>query len=142
MKKLSVACCAVACALLPVGAGAVAPGISVRQAQYSIGISGFVPVICRASVDANSVAVTPGTVSLGSMREFCNSPNGYRVIADYSPSMAKAKLLVGGHPVQFSKDGSTVVSRSNQAAINAYPIDLQLPQGVSGGAISFRIEAL
>lgn len=141
MKKFSVVCCAAACALLPVGVGAVAPAINVGQAQYSLGISGFVPVICRASVDANSVAVTPGTVSLGSLREFCNSPNGYRVIADYSPSMASANLLVDGHLVPLSEGGTTVVSSSSQAAINSYPVDLQLPEGVDGGSISFRIEA-
>lgn len=123
-------------------ATAFSPNVGLASSQFTIGISGFVPVICRANVDATSVAPAAGTVQLGSLREFCNSPNGYRVHADYSPSLAQAKLLVDGRPVPLGADGTTVVSRSNRAAIDNHALSLDLPKGVSGGSISFRIEPL
>jgi hypothetical protein len=123
-------------------ASAIAPGVGLASGQFTIGISGFVPVICRASVDATVVAPTPGTVQLGSLREFCNSPNGYRVHADYSPSLAQAKLLVDGRPQPLQRDGTSVISQSNRAAIDSHNLSLDLPKGVSGGSISFRIEPL
>lgn len=123
-------------------ATAVSPNVGLASGQFTIGISGFVPVICRTSLDASMVAPTAGTVQLGSLREFCNSPNGYRVHADYSPELARARLLVDGRPVPLGRGGTSVVSHSNRAAIDSHSLALDLPQGVSGGSISFRIEPL
>jgi hypothetical protein len=118
------------------------PQVGESGAQYSIGISGIVPVICRASVDATIVAPRAGEVSLGALNEFCNSPGGYEVYADYSPAFAGASLVVDGTRVTLSENGSTRISASTTAAINARSLALDLPEGVSGGNISFRIVAL
>jgi hypothetical protein len=118
------------------------PQVAIGSGQYSIGISGIVPVICRASVDATIVAPSTGEVSLGSLNEFCNSPGGYEVYADYSPAFAGASLMVDGASVTLSDTGSTRISASATAAINARSLTLDLPDGVIGGNISFRIVAL
>ena len=118
------------------------PGVAVGSGQYSIGISGIVPVICRASVDATIISPSVGEVSLGALNEFCNSPGGYEVYADYSPAFAGASLVVDGARVPLSQSGTTRVSGSSNAAINARSLALDLPEGVSGGNISFRIVAL
>jgi hypothetical protein len=123
-------------------ATAYAPAISVVASQFTVDIVGFVPVICRATVDATTVSPSAGTVQLGSLKEFCNSPNGYRVHADYSPGLAQAKLVVGGRQVPLRKAGTSVVAQSNRAGIESNPISLELPKGVNGGSISFRIEPL
>lgn len=120
---------------------AVAPSVNLSS-QFAIELVGYVPVVCRASVGASIVPVTPGTASLGALNEFCNSPNGYRVHADYSPSLAKARLLVDGKPVPLGKDGTALVTQSNRAAIDSHDIALELPKGVEGGQLSFRIEPL
>lgn len=126
-----------------VPANAIAPGVNVARADTTIAITGVVPVICHARLDAGSVTATPGTVRLGTLKEFCNSPSGYRVYADYSPSLAHAKLLVDGIPVPLQKDGSTLVSHSAKAAIDTHELALDLPkkgpERVSG-SLSFRIE--
>lgn len=140
IRTMTVVCAALVASMAP--AAAVAPDVSLASGQFTVGISGFVPVICRANLDATSVVPTPGTVRLGSLSEFCNSPNGYRVHADYSASLAKAQLLVDGRPVPLSKRGSSVISQSNRAAISARELALDLPQGVPAGQISFRIEPL
>ena len=122
-------------------ASALPPAVNVGGAQFTIGLIGYVPVICRASVDAVAAPVGAGTTSLGMLKEFCNSPTGYRVVADYSPQLAQAKLIVDGVPVPLHKDGgSTVVSQSNSAAIANHSLALELPKGGQPGTISFRIE--
>lgn len=116
------------------------PSVSVGGSKYTIAISGFVPVICRANVEASMIAPTAGTVSLGTLKEFCNSPAGYRVVADYSPSLANAKLLVDGQEVALDEAGSVTVSQSDQAAIINRAVELQLAQDGQTGSLSFRIE--
>lgn len=141
MKKVCVALAA-AFALATPAAQAVDPHVAVNSAQYSIGISGFVPVVCRATVDAAMVPAQGGEVSLGSLNEFCNSPNGYEVYADYSADMAKASLLVDGQKVPLGKSGTTRVTKSNRAGIAVHAVSLDLPKNVEPGSISFRIVAL
>lgn len=141
MKTVSVALVA-ALAFATSAAQAADPHVAVGSAQYSIGISGFVPVVCHATVDAAMVPAQSGQVSLGLLNEFCNSPNGYEVYADYSPNMAKASLLVDGKKVQLGKTGTTQVTKSNRAGIAAHAVALDLPKGVEPGSISFRIVAL
>ena len=136
--KPVVAVVALCASALP--AGAFAPSVDVGGAQFSIGIVGYVPVICRANVDASAVAPVAGTTSLGLLKEFCNSPSGYRVVADYSPQLASARLIVDGVPVALAAEGSTVVSQSDSAAIADHTLALELPQDGQTGSISFRIE--
>jgi hypothetical protein len=121
-------------------AGAFAPSVDVGSAQFSIGVVGYVPVICRAQIDATSVAPVAGTTSLGLLKEFCNSPTGYRVIADYSPALADAKLIVDGQQVALNKDGSSVISQSDSAAIADHTLAIELPADGQVGNISIRIE--
>ena len=68
MKKVCIALAA-ASALATPAAQAVDPHVAVNSAQYSIGISGFVPVVCRATVDAAMVPAQGGQVSLGSVAQ-------------------------------------------------------------------------
>ncbi len=116
------------------------PSVAVGSNQFTIGVVGYVPVICRANVEASLVAPVAGTVSLGTLKEFCNSPAGYRVIADYSPALEDAKLLVDGKKIPLGKGGSVIVSDSKQAAIASHAVELQLPKDGQTGSLSFRIE--
>lgn len=120
----------------------VAPSIVTDNASAVIGITGFVPVVCTARMSNSAVPVANGTLQLGQLREFCNSPRGYRVKADYSPSLAQATLLVDGKPVPLSKDGTVVVSHANGPKIDSRQLALQLPKNAAGGSISFRMEPL
>lgn len=131
------ALCAIAALATP--AVAVAPEVNL-SGRMTVEFSGVVPVVCRASVDATSVAPAAGTVNLGSLSEFCNNPAGYTVIADYSKSLVGARLIVDGQPVHFNASGSSVVTRSNLPAITSHAVSLELPKGVSSSSISFRIE--
>jgi hypothetical protein len=138
LVKPVVAVAALCASALP--AGAFAPSVQAGGAQFTISLVGYVPVICRANVDATSVAPVAGTASLGMLKEFCNSPRGYQVVADYSPQLSSAKLLVDGVAVPLSDAGSTVISQSDSAKIADHSLALELPQDGQTGNISFRIE--
>ncbi len=133
-----------AAALLALNTPAVAsaPGVDAASSRYSITLSGFVPVICRASVDATMVDAQEGLAPLGSLNEFCNSPTGYQVYADHSPELDGASLVVDGVAMPLSDAGSTLVSQSDHAAIESRSVSLDLPEGVSTGSISFRIQPI
>ena len=110
--------------------------------SYKIRITGFVPVICHATLDASMVPTEEGQVSLGALNEFCNSPNGYQVYVDSSPELADASLIVDGEAFDLSENGSTLVSTSSHANIASRDVALDLPEGVEGGSLSVRIVAL
>ena len=135
---LTVAACGLTFAM---PATADAPGVNLSS-SYTIGIRGFVPVICRAKLDATSAGTGAGVQQLGSLNEFCNSPNGYRVQASYSPNLANAKLLIDGVAVPLSGEGSVTVTSSNGPAIAKRSVELDLGEGVEGGSISFQIQPL
>lgn len=121
-------------------ASGFAPSVEVGSNQYTIAVVGYVPVICRAKVEASIIAPTSGTVSLGTLKEFCNSPSGYRVVADYSPALADSRLLIDGTEVPLDDTGSVTVSQSDQAAIIDRAVELQLANEGQTGSLSFRIE--
>jgi len=112
------------------------PSVSIGGSKYTISVSGFVPVICRANVEASVIAPNAGTVSLGTLKEFCNSPSGYRVVADYSSALAGSSLLVDGREIALNHSGSVTVSESDQAAIIDRAVELQLAQDGQTGSLS------
>lgn len=110
--------------------------------QYRIGVEGHVPVICRVSVDANQVANASGTASLGNLNEFCNNAHGYQVVAEYSPVLAGASLIVDGVEIPLDNSGTVTVSRSATAASTNRTVELKLAGSAQPGALSFRIMPL
>lgn len=144
MTYLHKAAAAVAAAALTIIAPAAAfsPGVEFGGSQFTLGISGFVPVVCRARLETGIIAPQAGTVNLGTLSEFCNSPNGYRVHADYSAELAAGKLIVDGSALPLQSEGSSVVTQSDRAAIDSHDLQLELPEGIQTGQISFRIEPL
>jgi hypothetical protein len=103
------------------------------EAQHEIGIQGTVPLSCRVALAGE---LTSGSTAV--LREFCNNSSGYQVVADHSPDLAGATLLVDGYALTLSEH-PTIVSRSTTARIASRQIALQRPAGARVGSISFRI---
>lgn len=137
-KRISQVAAAVAASAMMI---AMAPA-SQAQTQYAIGVQGYVPVICRVSLDASQVDANNGTASLGQLKEFCNSARGYQVVADYAPALAGASLIVDGVEIPLNGNGSVAVSSSNHAAKAEHNVELKLAGSAQPGAISFRIQPL
>ena len=104
--------------------------------QYRIGVEGHVPVIC---LDAAQADTSTGTSSLGNLNEFCNNAHGYQVVADYSPVLAGASLVVDGVEIPLNESGSVTVSRSDTAAIANRKLALKLAGNAQPGNLTFRI---
>lgn len=139
IARLMIAAGALTVAALP--AAAVDTSLDVGRSDFSVRITGFVPVICHARVSAATVPAEPGTLALGELSEFCNNAAGYRVYADYSPSLVDAKLVVDGQEVVLGEGGSAVVSSSESASIASRNLELQVAEEQArNGSISFRIE--
>lgn len=122
---------------------ALAPAANAQAgaSQYRIGVEGYVPVICRVSVDAAQVTAT-GATSLGELKEFCNNAHGYQVVADYSPVLAGATLVVDGVEIPLNGNGSVTVSRSDKAAMINRQVELKLAGAAQPGNLTFRIQPL
>ena len=136
LKKLSLALIA---ATVPAASG---PALAAEGATLSIGVSGFVPVMCRATVTANIVTAKEGYAELGRLTEFCNSPSGYAVYADHSRELEDVSLIVDGKPVPLRAEGSTLISQSSEAAIAHRTLALSTASDRGSGTITFRIVPL
>lgn len=136
LRKFLFAAAMTACAT-----GATAADGEASSSSYRIGITGFVPVICRATLDATIVPAASGDTPLGALNEFCNNPNGYRIFVRGSAELAGATLIVDGQPVTLSGDAPTLVAFSTGPAITSRNVSLSSPNG-AGGSLSFEIVAL
>ena len=122
-------------------ASASVPNAMPEQNSMTIEIRGYVPVICRASVNATSVASQEGQTAIGQLNEFCNSPTGYQVWVDYSPELAGSSIIVDGHSVELSESGTALIDASSTAGIATK--DLAIEQnGEAQGNLSIRMVAL
>jgi hypothetical protein len=85
--------------------------------QRSFEISGVVPVVCNASLEGSTAQHGDGTLSLGTVREFCNSAQGYRMVADYVSGTDPGALIVGGHSISLTVAGETVIGGQDGPSI-------------------------
>lgn len=80
------------------------------QASQSLTIGGFVPLVCRSDYTPAISFRPDGIIDLGSVREFCNSGVGYKVVVEYTPTDAPGALILNGTEVALDRSGSTVVA--------------------------------
>lgn len=141
MRALSIARLLIAAAVLGIsGVAAAAEPERNSAVQFQIGITGQVPVLCRVSLEATSVPQTAGRVSLGTMKEFCNNPTGYRVVMEYPQLGGPAEIIVDGQAIPLGSGGFAVVSQSPVASMAQHHVELELTGGGPIGQIAFRIE--
>lgn len=143
MTKLTAFSAFIAAAALAASGAALADQPApTGAAEFRIGISGQVPVICRVSLDSTVLADASGRVSLGTMKEFCNNPTGYRVVLQYPATLESGRLLVDGREVLLNGAGEVTLTRSPGAAVAEHQVELDLSGGTASGALAFRIEPL
>lgn len=114
---------------------------SAGASEYSIGIFGEVPVICRATVDATATVDAQGNSALGQLNEFCNSAGGYRVFVEHSADLTGASLVVDGKAIPLANEGGTLISSSPTAARATHSLALA-GSAAANGTLVFRIEPL
>jgi hypothetical protein len=140
MLKSTVAAAMAASALATSAAWGAAPG---DQSSYSLQLTGYVAVSCRAQLSATQApTAAAGQIPLGQMDEFCNNANGYEVWVDYSPSLAGDTLEVDGKSYALDASGSTRIDASATPAIASKSVALDIPTGGVSGAVSIRVVTL
>jgi hypothetical protein len=96
---------------------ATLPAAAADLAARSFEIRGVVPVICNATYQPNVTNDGDGTIGLGSVAEFCNSGQGYRVVADYNSASDPGTLLMNGQSIALGAGGETVIAQVGGPAI-------------------------
>lgn len=113
---------------------------SANPGRHSVRISGYVPTVCNVKFSAQPVLVTNNTYNFGTMREFCNSASGYRIIAEGGAELSGAVMRVAGVPVVFNTSGNAVLVESANPALVTRNLVLTTNAPISG-SVSIRIEA-
>lgn len=136
-------------ALLPVSFQPIATGqaqenrVVVKSGTYQILIKGYVPTICRVSVEKDFALTAAHVTNLGQMTEFCNSKNGYIVYVDHTPDLSGAILEIDGRNVILTPSGSTAILQSSQPSRNSHSLLLDLSALPNAkGSLWFRIVPL
>lgn len=120
-----------------------AKSLQVNSGTYQISISGFVPVLCRVSVDNNIKQMGENIINLGQMSEFCNDEHGYRIFVDHAASASGAAIIVDGRRVELSPQGSTLIYQSDAPARRSHQVTLDIsnhPESIGG--LWFRIQPI
>jgi len=91
----------------------VAPA-SAFAASYGFNLRATVAVQCSVSHRATGFgAVSGDAVSLGSFREYCNAPQGYDLVVNYTPgTLQGTRLIAGNDQVVLNGSGQAVLSRT------------------------------
>jgi hypothetical protein len=131
--------------LLAAVASSTAPAFASdkTEATFTLGISGTVPVVCRAELGTALATVADGRAPLGRLEEYCNDANGYEVYAEASPGLEGASLVIDGVATPLAAGAPTLIVRSATAGTASRAVELRLPDGsVGAGALSLRVVPL
>lgn len=120
---------------------AAIPGGSVGAESYGIQLSAQIPVICvlnHVGAPANSADTS---VSLGSLREFCNAPRGYDLVINYTPgSLRGARITAGSSQIMLDGSGQSTIGHSPMPRIREVPISAAPGEnGFDTDRVEFRL---
>jgi hypothetical protein len=102
---------------------ALVPLTAASAESFGFNLVYRVPVVCKVDYRAGSGGMAGGGIALGALHEFCNAPNGYELIVNYTAgSMRGAVLIAGDSRVMLDGSGRATVSRSLRPQIR----DVQL----------------
>jgi hypothetical protein len=99
-------------------------------APTTIYLRAFVPIYCNVELlPAPSAADHDGVINLGTSRELCNSPHGYRVILEHPANMVDGAVISDATRIPLSQSGETVVWNSDQPGLELRQLALDLGHG-------------
>jgi hypothetical protein len=96
-----------------------------NSSSITIGIHAFVPVICHVELNGSpGMPGSDGIVPLGMADEFCNAPQGYRVLIQHPAGLVDAAVYRNGVRIPLSPAGETVLTDSSQPALQQLALAL------------------
>lgn len=137
MKRTSLAIAAAMTALAG-GAARAAP-----DASGNMRISAIVPAVC--GLEAPTIAVEADQAgAVGTVREFCNSSDGYMIMAGHRPLEAgeQVRIVYDGEVSELSPSGLSPVAFRSGPRLRSVPVMLQTTGLQTGLAISLAMTAI
>jgi hypothetical protein len=114
----------------------------IGASSTTINLTANVPYYCNVElIPAAATAPEAGLVHLGTSRELCNSPHGYRIILQHPVDMVDAAIISDASRIPLSPSGETVIWNSDQPGFEMRQLALDLGKG-SGvvKSLGLRIE--
>lgn len=139
VARFAAAAAALALVALPAQAGA-GPGDPVG---VTVTLRAFVPVLCRVQLhEAVGAVDEEGVAHLGTADEFCNAPQGYRVLVQHPADLQGAAIIRNGERIPLSPGGETVLTDSSHANVDTLVLAVDVGDDVTRfNRIGVRIEA-
>lgn len=132
-----------AAAALTLAALPVEASNGMREVSTTIRLTAYVPVLCRVQLHTSVGEIDEsGVADLGVADEFCNAPQGYRVMLHHPLDLEDAAIIRDGVRIPLSPGGETVLTDSNQPDIKS--LRLAIDPGADPARfnrIGVRIEA-
>jgi hypothetical protein len=115
MKRISLGMAACAALAIPVTAAA---------ATYGFNLNLTVAVNCSVYHQPTGFgAVNGDAVALGSFREYCNAPQGYDLVVNYTPgSLQGTRIIAGNDEIILNGSGQAILSRATGPRMRVRPI--------------------
>lgn len=93
---------------------ALAPLTAASAESFGFNLVYRVPVVCKVDYRADGGGMAGGAIALGALHEFCNAPNGYDLVVNYTAGSMRGAMLIAG-------DSRVMLDGSGQATINRSP---------------------
>lgn len=101
------------------------------ESSLGYGLQATVPVMCSLRFDSAPSAFGDTGARLGMIREYCNAPNGYQLVLNYSAgSLRGAVVSVGADSVVLDGSGQAIVPGALGPKIQSR--DLVIVPGANG----------
>lgn len=134
---------AAAAAILTLAGASAQADTGSARASTTIRLRAFVPVICHVELPAGpSMPDADGIAHLGMAQEFCNAPQGYRVVVNHPLDLEGAALISDGRRIPLSPTGQTVLTDSYHPDIRRVAVAVDLgDEPARFTSLGLRIEA-
>ncbi len=105
-------------------------------------LTALVPVICHVELEvASSSPNDNGVAPLGTAKEFCNAPRGYRVLVEHAADLPEAAIVQDGVRIPLSPTGTTVLTDSSHPDISKRTLAIEVGNNVERfRSLAVRIE--
>ena len=110
-------------------------------ASTIIRLAAFVPVYCNVEFLPAITPAADGLINLGTSRELCNAPHGYRIILDHPANLEGAAIISDANRIPLSQSGETVLWNSDQPGLEVRQLALDVGKDpASINRLGLRIE--
>jgi len=122
-------------------AAAIMSATPAGAASTTIRLAAFVPVYCNVELLPAVGAAGDGLINLGTSRELCNAPHGYRIILEHPANLDGAAIISDANRIPLSESGETVLWNSDQPGLELRQLALDVGKDPAAiNRLGLRIE--